>query len=125
MPNGYTKAANIGIRKSHADYIVLLNSDTIVTNNWIEKLIISLLTTPNAGIVGPMSNAASYQSIPNIKGTGKQTAHKNGFPQTRSSIDRIVRRCSALPDNNCSTGAKPLSVHCTIEPDHHSFRPDS
>ena len=63
---GYTKAANIGLRASKGDYIILLNSDTIVTPGWLEKLIECANSQKNIGIVGPLSNCASWQSIPEI-----------------------------------------------------------
>lgn len=63
---GYTKAANIGLRASKGDYIILLNSDTIVTPGWLEKLIECANSQKTIGIVGPLSNCASWQSIPEI-----------------------------------------------------------
>ncbi|WP_156824336.1 class I SAM-dependent methyltransferase [Thioalkalivibrio sp. ALE20] len=71
---GYTKAANQGLAATTAPFVILLNSDTIVTSLWAEKLADAVYTTPGAGIVGPLSNAASYQSIPEYRGTGDQTA---------------------------------------------------
>ncbi len=71
---GYGRAVNVGINKSKADFLVLLNSDTILTDGWIEKMADAVFSTPGAGIVGPISNAASYQSIPYTKGENKQTA---------------------------------------------------
>lgn len=61
---GYTKAANAGLRISSAEYVVLLNSDTIVTPKWLEKLIQCAASDLNIGIVGPLSNTASWQSVP-------------------------------------------------------------
>ncbi|QXD32528.1 glycosyltransferase [Candidatus Pelagisphaera phototrophica] len=63
-PIGYTKSANIGLRASTADYVILLNSDTIVTPNWGSKLIQCGERDTSIGIIGPLSNAASWQSIP-------------------------------------------------------------
>lgn len=63
---GYTKAANIGLRASKGDYVILLNSDTIVTPGWIEKLIECATSRNDIGIVGPLSNCASWQSVPEI-----------------------------------------------------------
>ena len=71
---GYPKAANWGLTESTGEFVILLNSDTIVTTDWVEKLADALFSTTGAGIVGPLSNAASYQSIPEYKGTGDQTA---------------------------------------------------
>lgn len=62
--SGYTKAANAGLKASSADYVILLNSDTIVSRNWAAKLVQAGESAPDIGIVGPMSNAASWQSIP-------------------------------------------------------------
>jgi GT2 family glycosyltransferase len=71
---GYTKAANQGLAAATGDFVILLNSDTIVTNGWAEKMADAVFSTPGAGIVGPMSNAAGYQSIPQHRGTKNQTA---------------------------------------------------
>jgi GT2 family glycosyltransferase len=70
---GYCKCANVGIRLSSADFVILLNSDTVVAPNWIEKLCDAIYTTEGAGIVGPLSNAASFQSIPDHRSTAFQT----------------------------------------------------
>ena len=61
---GYTKSANIGLHASTAEYVVLLNSDTIVTPMWDSKIIACGESNPQVGIIGPLSNAASWQSIP-------------------------------------------------------------
>ena len=63
-PLGYTGAANRGLRHSTADYMVLLNSDTIVPRLWIEGLLDCMASGENVGVVGPLSNAASWQSVP-------------------------------------------------------------
>ena len=63
-PLGYTRAANRGLRASTAEYVVLLNSDTIVGRLWLEGLIECIGSDAKIGIVGPLSNAASWQSIP-------------------------------------------------------------
>ncbi len=67
---GYTRAANQGLRASQAEYVALLNSDTLVTSNWLEKLIECGHSDQKIGIVGPLSNAASWQSIPERFGPG-------------------------------------------------------
>lgn len=64
---GYTKSANIGLRMSNSDYVILLNSDTIVTDSWVEKMLTCFEQHKNTGIVSPLSNAASYQSVPDDK----------------------------------------------------------
>ena len=65
-PIGYAGAANRGLRHGSADYVVLLNSDTIVPRLWIEGLLDAMASGDNVGMVGPLSNAASWQSVPEL-----------------------------------------------------------
>ena len=66
IAKGYTKAANQGLQASRSDYVLLLNSDTIVTKNWTEKLIECANSDSKIGVVGPLSNCASWQSVPEL-----------------------------------------------------------
>ena len=63
-PIGYAGAANRGLRHGSADYVVLLNSDTVVPRLWIEGLLDAMSSGEDVGMVGPLSNAASWQSVP-------------------------------------------------------------
>lgn len=63
---GYTLAANAGLRASSAEFVVLLNSDTIVTDGWLDRMIACASTAHEIGLVGPLSNTASWQSVPEI-----------------------------------------------------------
>jgi len=62
--SGYTKAANRGLLANEAEYAILLNSDTVVTPGWIERLMACGKSDPSIGIIGPISNAATWQSVP-------------------------------------------------------------
>jgi len=63
---GYTYAANQGLRQATNPYAVLLNSDTIVTHHWIDRMVACGESDSRIGIIGPLSNTASWQSIPDI-----------------------------------------------------------
>lgn len=65
-PWGYTRSANDGLRRATSDYVVLLNSDTIVTSKWIEKMLEVFWRHPETGMVGPLSNSATYQNVPEL-----------------------------------------------------------
>lgn len=69
-PLGYTRAANLALRCTTAPYVVLLNSDTLVTPLWLERLVACAESDPNIGLVGPLSNTASWQSIPEVESKG-------------------------------------------------------
>ena len=96
-PRGYTKAANQGLAVSTGELVILLNSDTIVTDSWAEKLADAVFSTKGAGIVGPMSNAAGHQSIPEHRGIQNQTAI-NDLPRglTADDMNRYCEEWTTL-----------------------------
>ena len=61
---GYTKSVNIGLKVSSAPYVILQNSDTVVSSGWLDRLMGCMKSSQKIGIVGPLSNAANYQSVP-------------------------------------------------------------
>lgn len=67
---GYTIAANIGMRASTAPYFILLNSDTIVTPGWVDRLYRAMQLDNSIAVVGPLANTASWQSIPRLSDDG-------------------------------------------------------
>lgn len=64
---GYTKSINEAVKLTGASWIVILNSDTVVTRGWLRKLHDAAISREDVGMVGPLSNAASWQSLPNVK----------------------------------------------------------
>ena len=90
----YTKAANAGLRASTADYAVLLNSDTIVSKCWLERIIACGERAPDIGIVGPLSNAASWQSVPRVKNDEADYAI-NALPEGMD-VDQMADLCKEL-----------------------------
>ncbi len=67
---GYTFAANQGMILASANWICLLNSDTIVSRHWLDELWNVGVSDHDIGIVGPLSNTASWQSAPAISDGG-------------------------------------------------------
>ncbi|MBV8914277.1 MAG: glycosyltransferase, partial [Acetobacteraceae bacterium] len=63
---GYTKAANLGLRAAVAPWVVLLNSDTVVTPGWLDRMWAHGARDPKVGVIGPLSNTASWQSVPRV-----------------------------------------------------------
>jgi len=60
---GYAASVNRGMGESKTD-VVLLNSDTIVTARWLEKLIDAAYSNGDVGTVTPLSNNATLVSVP-------------------------------------------------------------
>lgn len=67
---GYTYAANKGLKEAEEAFVILLNSDTIVTKEWVDRMITTADSSEAIGLVGPLSNTASWQSIPQIDKNG-------------------------------------------------------
>ncbi|WP_201861025.1 glycosyltransferase domain-containing protein [Microvirga soli] len=93
---GYTRSANRGLAAGTAAFRILLNSDTIVSADWAVKLLDAANRSERIGIVGPLSNAAGAQSIPNIRSTGKNTAI-NALPKGVTAAD-LDRACETWSD---------------------------
>lgn len=62
---GFVKSVNIGMSHSKND-VVLLNSDTEVTKNWLNKMIETAYVSENVATVTPLSNNATLASVPNF-----------------------------------------------------------
>jgi GT2 family glycosyltransferase/glycosyltransferase involved in cell wall biosynthesis len=93
---GYTRSVNTGMRASSADYVILLNSDTIVTPGWVQRIVACGESDPRIGIVGPLSNAASWQTVPVLLNE-EGTFCINSLPEGHSveSLGAIVAASSA------------------------------
>jgi GT2 family glycosyltransferase len=92
---GYTYASDFGIRQGSTAWVVLLNSDTIVTRGWLEGMLACAKTDDAIGFVGPLSNAASYQSVPELYDAARKWK-VNRLPPgvTPDDMAAIVRRAS-------------------------------
>ena len=85
---GFSGTVNRGLQQSCRD-VVLLNADTIVTANWVDKLVACAYSDAAIGTVTPFSNNATLCSIPNF-------CEENTVPQGMSidSYAALIERCS-------------------------------
>lgn len=92
---GYTPTVNVGLKQCDADYIVTLNSDTIVTKGWLQGMVRCFKSDRSIGVVGPLSNAASWQNVPDLVDNSNQFS-VNELPEYWSPDDMalLVRRVS-------------------------------
>ena len=97
---GFTGTANRGMTRSRAD-VVLLNSDTIVTEGWLDALCRCAASDPSIGTVTPFSNNAEICSYPRF-------CENNEWPEgvdpepTRASIAAAALPC--YPDMPTGVG---------------------
>ena len=95
---GYTASANAVLREARAPWTVLLNSDTVVPPRALVKMIAAGEQFDRIGVVGPLSNAASWQTVPQLTGPdGKFLV--NTIPPGRT-VEDMDRLCEELSDGN-------------------------
>ena len=65
---GFVKAVNLGIRNSSAEFVVLQNNDTEVTEEWLDRLLLPFENDPLVMATGPLTDAdGSWQGWKNFK----------------------------------------------------------
>ena len=85
---GFSGTINKGLLYSDRD-VILLNSDTVVTAGWVDKLTACAYSDPAIGTVTPFSNNATLCSIPDF-------CQENTVPGGLSIDEyaRLIERCS-------------------------------
>ena len=61
---GFAATVNKGIRSTSNPYVCILNSDVIVTKNWMIKMIFALENDPRNMIVNPVTNNTALINVP-------------------------------------------------------------
>jgi GT2 family glycosyltransferase len=56
---GFARGVNIGVAEASGDIVVLLNSDTVVTDGWLDGLV-EALDDPRIGAVSPVTNSVGH-----------------------------------------------------------------
>lgn len=85
---GFSAANNAGIRATHGQLILLLNSDTLVPPGALDALIASLDGKPEIGIVGP--RLVDGEGRPELS-FGRMISPLNEWQQKRRTPDWIAR----------------------------------
>ena len=93
---GFSKCVNRGVKVAKGKFIVLLNSDAILPPNALPSFLSIYNRDPAIGLVGPVSNAASYQSVPEIvdKQTKEWSVNRPPAGWDPEMISRLVPKIS-------------------------------
>jgi GT2 family glycosyltransferase/glycosyltransferase involved in cell wall biosynthesis len=80
---GFVATVNKGMSINANRDVILLNSDTVVANNWVDRMVDCAYSNPRSGTVTPVSNNATICSFPNF-------CKENPIPQMGvSRIDKV------------------------------------
>lgn len=86
---GFVKTVNKGMLQSTQNDVLLLNSDTEVTKDWLKKIKECAYSSSNIATVTPLSNNATLASVPN-------PFEPNDIPDgyTLEEMAKLVEECS-------------------------------
>jgi GT2 family glycosyltransferase len=114
---GFVRATNLGIKEAEksSKYIILLNNDTEVSQNWAKKLTAPLNKDPEVGAVGPVTQSKiSWQEARNLNRRWNLQIPK--FPKGGDKIKNIYNYSNTLTDmfknKYIDVGPLPLSFFC-------------
>jgi glycosyltransferase involved in cell wall biosynthesis/GT2 family glycosyltransferase len=93
---GYPAAANSGLREARGD-VVLLNSDTEVTEGWLENLAEAARRRPRTASATPFSNNATLCSLPRPFAENAIPAGHTVGSLARLVAERSERRSPEIP----------------------------
>jgi GT2 family glycosyltransferase len=95
---GYTASANAFFSEGQADWMLLLNSDTVVPPRALTKLVRCGEQFDVLGAVGPLSNAASWQTVPRLTGPdGKFLVNALPAGLGVEDMDRLCEELAPAP----------------------------
>ncbi|MBU7317608.1 glycosyltransferase [Paenibacillus oleatilyticus] len=86
---GFPKACNQGIEISTGDNILLLNNDTIVTQNWLTNMLACLYSSEEVGAVGTVTNHCSYDQSIQVSYKSIEELHPFATQYNRASNPKL------------------------------------
>lgn len=109
---GFSANINLGMRQSQDRDVLLLNSDTIVTAGWVEKIAACAYLDDSTGTVTPLSNSATLASVPVF-------CRDNPVPEnvTVDEYAALIERCSLrrYPRITVAVGFCMFIKRCVID----------
>ena len=61
---GFSATVNTGIKATNGFYICIFNSDVLVTDNWLTKMVMAMEASPRNQIVNPCTNNTAMIDVP-------------------------------------------------------------
>ena len=109
---GFSANVNKGMAQSKDRDVLLLNSDTIVTEGWLEKIVACAYREAAIGTVTPLSNSATLCSVPVM-------CQDNPVPEnfTVDEYAALIERCSLkrYPRITVAVGFCMFIKRCVID----------
>jgi GT2 family glycosyltransferase len=87
---GFARSVNRGVQQSRGKFVVLLNNDTLVTPNWLDRLITTAERDDSIGIVSPMTNYVGEGIQLDERARNLQPAEADNYAGALASRDDLV-----------------------------------
>jgi N-acetylglucosaminyl-diphospho-decaprenol L-rhamnosyltransferase len=104
---GFARGTNLGIRASHGDNVLFLNSDAVLPEGAVDRLLDELARDPQTTVVGPrlvgpdrraeLSFGRMVGPVNELWQKCLQWGHTTGVPGISRYVDRLTRR-TGTPD---------------------------
>lgn len=93
---GFPKGCNQGIEIANGENILLLNNDTVVTQNWLDNLLTCLYSSEDIGAVGPVTNSAAYYTAIPVQYQTIDEMHEFASQYNFSASDKWEERLKLI-----------------------------
>ncbi|MCG7410881.1 glycosyltransferase family 2 protein [Paenibacillus sp. ACRRX] len=96
---GFAAGCNQGLAAATGDNILFLNNDTVVTPHWLTSMLEVLYSSPDIGMVGPLTNYSSGHQIIPVTYTDlldlNQFAHEHAarYQGSTTEVRRLIGFC--------------------------------
>jgi GT2 family glycosyltransferase len=84
---GFAGGNNVGLAAAGGDFMLLLNSDTVVTDGWLDRLLRPTVADERVGLVGPVTN--NITGTQRLAAVGYDTATLEGLDAFAAEHARI------------------------------------
>ncbi|MDO9045719.1 MAG: glycosyltransferase [Methanobacteriaceae archaeon] len=108
----YAECINKGMVFSDADYVVLLTSDTVVSKNWLENIIMHGESESKVGLISPLSNEIIDYLVPNLKNLFINGG-KNKLPEY--SVENMSNMMKKISKKSYPEVSTPIGSCLTIK----------
>ena len=105
---GFPISCNRGIRVSSAEFVCLLNSDTLPTKNWLANMLTAIKSNRLIGIVGPATNCRNnkqmHHELLRVKSEGVEYASEQiqeKFQEQLSDSTFLIAFCWLMRRSMC------------------------
>lgn len=98
---GYTGGNNLLLKKTNGKYVLLLNNDTSVENNWLSPLVNLLENDRKIAVVQPKILQMSRKRYFDYAGAAGGYIDKYGYPFTRGRVFDTLEKDVGQYDNVC------------------------